>query len=88
MGVDTKRRILENGESYKTANPTKRRILQNGESYKTANPKKRRHDNTANIQNDESNKTVNIQNCESYGLHEICDDLVHLQHDQSYMGCR
>ena len=24
----------------------------------------------------------------SYGLHGICDDVVHLQHDQSYMGCR
>ena len=23
-----------------------------------------------------------------YGLHGICDDVVHLQHDQSYMGCR
>ena len=22
-----------------------------------------------------------------YGLHGICDDVVHLQHDQSYMGC-
>ena len=28
----------------------------------------------------------NISNL--YGLHEICDDVVHLQHDQSYMGCR
>ena len=24
---------------------------------------------------------------EAYGLHGICDDVVHLQHDQSYMGC-
>ena len=24
----------------------------------------------------------------SYGLHGICDDLVHLQHNQSYIGCR
>ena len=23
-----------------------------------------------------------------YGLYGICDDVVHLQHDQSYMGCR
>ena len=23
-----------------------------------------------------------------YGLHDICDDVVHLQHAQSYMGCR
>ena len=24
----------------------------------------------------------------SYGLHGICDDVVHLQHDQSYVGYR
>ena len=38
---------------------------------------------------------VTLQVCiknlfKAYGLHGICDDVVHLQHDhdQSYMGCR
>ena len=28
------------------------------------------------------------QYIEPYGLHGICEAVVHLQHDQSYMGCR